>query len=186
MVDEIQRFLGCALICVAAIGCSSPSAGKPLNTVADVDLNRYAGDWHEIGRLPNRFQTKCAGNVTASYSLRDDGRIDVINRCRKSDGSEMQAKGVARRAKKDGPASRLEVRFAPAWLSAIPAVWGDYQVMELAPNYSWVLIGEPERRYLWILARSPEMQEFTYRELVDRAAAQGFDMKSFVRTPFLD
>jgi apolipoprotein D and lipocalin family protein len=153
-----------------------------LQVVPDVDLVRYAGLWHEVARLPNRFQEKCAGNVTAHYTLRPDGKITVRNRCRIENGTFIEATGVARRARKEGPNSILKVRFAPAVLSFLPQVWGDYQIMALSADYQHAVIGAPNRKYLWILSRSPEVDASTYHELVQEARRQGFNVDLLQRT----
>lgn len=155
---------------------------EPLRVVPSVDLKRYAGLWYEIARLPNRFEEKCAGNVTAFYELTADDRIKVVNECRKRDGKLTKAEGVARLADKDGPNSRLEVRFAPGFLSLLPFVWGDYQIIDLAPDYSYALVGSGNRDYLWLLSRTPQIDESTYKKLTDSATAQGFDVSKIVRT----
>src|SRR5512138_2451909 len=99
-------------------------AGAELQTQDWIDLPRYMGVWYEIARLPNRFQKQCAGDVRATYSLRADGRVTVVNECRRADGSMARAVGEARRADPVAPASRLKVRFAPGFLSFLPFVWG--------------------------------------------------------------
>ncbi|HJU54257.1 MAG TPA: lipocalin family protein [Pyrinomonadaceae bacterium] len=154
----------------------------PLRVVPSVDLSRYAGLWYEIARLPNRFEEKCAGDVTAHYSLTEAARLKVVNRCRKKNGEMSEAEGVARLADKRGANTRLKVRFAPSFLSFLPFVWGDYQIIELAPDYSYALVGEPSRKYLWILSRTPRMDEDTYRKLTEAASSQGFDVSRLVRT----
>jgi apolipoprotein D and lipocalin family protein len=154
---------------------------KPLKVVPQVDLERYAGKWFEIARLPNEFQDDCASDVSAVYTLRPDGRIDVTNRCLKPDGRVNEATGVARRVEGQ-PASILEVRFAPGWLSFLPNVWGDYQIIELDPEYSHVLVGSPDRKYLWILARTPQLEPSVYQSLLDAAKAQGFDTSGMTMT----
>ncbi len=155
----------------------------PVESVRAVDLGRYAGRWHEIARLPNRFQEKCACCTTATYTLRPDGRVTVVNECRTADGELTRAVGVARLASPDGPASRLKVRFAPAFLSFLSMVWGNYWVLDLADDYSHALVGSPDRGYLWILAREPALAEATYARLVEKARQQGFDTTRMVRTP---
>lgn len=155
---------------------------EPLRVVPSVDLSRYAGLWYEVARLPNRFEKKCVSDVTAEYTPRADGRIGVVNRCRKADGRLTAAEGVARPADKKGANSRLKVRFAPAFLSFLPFVWGDYQIIELAPDYSHAVVGDPSRKYLWILSRTPRLDEATYRRLNEAAAAQGFDVSRMIRT----
>lgn len=154
---------------------------RSLRVVESVDLERYAGRWYEIARLPNRFEEDCAGDVTADYTLRPDGKIDVVNRCHKTNGKREIAKGVARVADKATNA-KLEVRFAPEFLSFLPQVWGDYQIIELATDYSYAVVGDPPRKYLWVLARTPQLDEAIYQKAVERAQAQGFDVTRLIKT----
>lgn len=171
-----------ALLVVAAahVGLGAQQSG-PLNVVPDVDYQRYAGTWYEIARLPNKFQRDCAGDVTATYAPRPDGRIAVTNRCREADGSLKEAEGVARRVKGQ-PTSILQVRFAPALLSFLPMVWGDYQIIELGPGYEHAIVGTPDRSYLWILARAPQVDPELYRRLVESARRQGFNVSALAAT----
>jgi apolipoprotein D and lipocalin family protein len=155
---------------------------KPLQVVPTVDLPRYAGTWYEIARLPNKFQKECMGNVTATYTLLDNGEIKVVNRCRKSNGETTEAEGRARRASDDEPNSKLKVRFAPAFLSFLPFVWGNYWILELASDYSHAVVGEPDRKYLWILARSPKMDDDTLAGILDRVKQQGYDVRALIKT----
>ena len=158
-------------------------AAAPLATQDWVDLARYAGRWYEIARLPNRFQDQCAGDVAATYTLRPDGRVAVVNECRRRDGRTTRVAGLARRASEKGPASRLKVRFAPAILSFLPFVWGDYWILELDRDYRHAVVGDPSRKYLWILSRSPEMDDAGYESLAAAASRLGFDTARLVRTP---
>src|ERR1043165_3357702 len=96
---------------------------EALRVVPSVDLPRYAGLWYEVARLPNRFEEKCAGDVTAEYTPKGTDRLKVVNRCRTRDGKMTEAVGEAKRADKEGPNSRLKVRFAPGFLSFLPFVW---------------------------------------------------------------
>lgn len=155
---------------------------RPLVVVPDLDLKRYAGTWFEIARFPNRFQAFCDGNVTATYTLLDDGTVKVVNRCRTAEGEWKEAEGKARKQDPDGSPAKLEVRFAPAFLSFLPFVWGDYWVIDLAPDYSFAVIGEPSREYLWILARSPKIDDKTYDVIIQRIRSQGYDVPRLVRT----
>lgn len=166
----------------AAMVVRAESSDPPLSVVPSVDLTRYSGVWYEIARLTNRFEKKCVGDVTAHYSLLTRESLRVVNRCRKMNGRFTEAKGVARLADKTGANSRLKVRFAPSFFSFLPFVWGDYQVIDLAPDYSYALVGEPGRKYLWILSRTPQLDQATYRKLTEFAAAQGFDVSKLVRT----
>jgi apolipoprotein D and lipocalin family protein len=154
----------------------------PLKTVPKVDLNRYAGQWYEIARYPNWFQKACAGETTATYTLLKDGGLKVVNRCREQGGSFKSAEGAGRVASKDGSNSKLEVRFAPAALSWLSAVWGDYQIIALGPDYDYAVVGTPDRKYLWILARQARLPEELYRKLVALAVEQGFQADKIVKT----
>lgn len=153
----------------------------PLRTVGEVDYARYAGTWFEVARLPFKYQKDCAGDVTANYAPRPDGRITVTNRCVRADGSVIEAKGVARR-EKGKAASVLKVRFAPAFLSLIPAVWGDYQIIALGAQYEYAVVGTPDRKCLWILSRAPGMDPSLYAQLKEQAKSQGFDVAALVET----
>ena len=148
----------------------------PVHTVDTVDLDRYAGDWFEVSRFPNRFQRQCASDVRATYVRRPDGRVDVINRCRLEDGSSTDAQGIARVAD-DRTFAKLKVRFAPAALSFLPFVWGDYWILGLASDYTWATVGSPDRNYLWILARTPVLDADRLASALAAARANGFDVE---------
>lgn len=157
-------------------------AREPLELVDSLDLDRYQGRWYEIARLPNRFQDQCAGEVSANYERLEDGRVQVTNRCRKPDGSWSEVQGIARRDSSDARAAALEVRFAPRWLSFLPFVWGDYRVMALDDDYRHSLVGSDDRKYLWILAREPDLGANVFEDLVEQARRQGFDVSALQRT----
>ncbi len=169
-----------AVLALMLSGMSVSHAG--LNLVDQVDLERYQGRWYEIARLPNRFQRQCESNVTAHYRLRDDGRVEVTNRCRREDGSQVEAGGVARRADPEGPEAALEVRFAPRWMSFLPFVWGDYRILALGADYDDALVGSDNRRYLWVLSRSPELSETRLEALLKTAREQGFELDELIYT----
>jgi len=157
------------------------AANKPLATISTLDAKRYMGTWYEIAKFPNSFQDKCIGYTIATYSVREDGRVDVVNRCRRNDGSTDVAEGVARQpAGANSP--KLEVRFAPAIVSFIPQVWGDYWVIDLDADYTLAAVSEPKREYLWILSRTPTVEPAAYNTLLKRLAAQGLDMNRLVPT----
>lgn len=160
-------------------GCS-PLAGKavessPLTPIASLDVRRYMGEWYEIAKYPNWFQSKCASETSARYTLRADGTVEVVNRCRRENGQWDEVAGTARQiGAADSPT--LQVRFAPAWLSWLPSVWGNYWVIELDEAYSLAAISEPTREYLWILARTPTVEAEAYRSLLRRLEEKGFDL----------
>jgi lipocalin/uncharacterized protein YbjT (DUF2867 family)/ligand-binding SRPBCC domain-containing protein len=175
-----------AAVALAAAATLQPATARaqapaPVRTVPLVDLDRYAGDWFEIARFPNRFQRRCVGDVRASYTRRPDGRFDVVNRCRTADG-QTEARGVGRIVD-ERTFARLKVRFAPAWLSWLPVVWGDYWIIGLAADYSWAVVGDPGREYLWILARAPHLDDEPAAAARAVARASGFDVERLVPTP---
>lgn len=154
------------------------SAAEPVRSVPQLDISRYAGHWHEIARLPVFFQRKCVGDITAAYTLRDDKLIGVSNACRVEDGGRDTAEGVARTV--EGHPGRLQVRFAPDWLSWLPMVWADYWVIDLDPDYEWAVVGSPNRKYLWILSRTPTMEKALFEQIKARAEKMGYDLKPLV------
>lgn len=163
--------------------CTAPQEEKsPLQVVPSIDVNRYCGTWYEIARLPNRFQKKCVSDVTANYTLLEDGTLRVVNRCRTETGEFIESEGRARRKADDEPNSKLEVRFAPAFLSFLPMVWGKYWVIDLAADYSYAVIGEPDREYLWILSRTPTIPPETYDSITGKIREMGYDPALLVRT----
>lgn len=153
---------------------------RPLATVKQVDLQQYAGTWYEIARLPQWFQRGCYDS-TATYSLNEDGTVKVVNRCQRVDEEASEAIGTARVVPDSGNA-RLKVRF-DNWISRlIPTITeGNYWIIALDQDYQTVVIGEPSREYLWILARQPELPEDQYQALVKIAASKGFPVEQLER-----
>lgn len=164
-----------------AAGLISVAWAQQVQSVTNVDLNRYVGKWYEIARFPNRFQEDCAANVTAQYNKRADGEIDVVNRCKERDGKLAEKTGRARVAD-TATNAKLQVRFVPDWLGWIPFLWADYWIIDLAGDYSIAVIGDPSRDYLWILARTPTISATDYEALVNRATVQGYDTAKLVKT----
>ena len=168
-----------ACCAVLAFMCAGPArAAAPVTSVPELELSRYAGHWYEIAHLPVSFQRQCAADVTVSYALRADGRIEVRNACLTRDGRRAEADGVARTV--EGHPGRFQVRFVPGWLSWLPLVWADYWVIALDPEYQWVVVGDPDREYLWILAREPAMDADLFERLKARAEAMGYDLAPLV------
>ena len=154
---------------------STPASTQaPLPTIAALDVPRYMGRWYEIAKFPNWFQRKCVADTSANYQLLADGSVEVLNQCRQKNGEMQQALGAARQI---GPATspKLQVRFAPAWLSVLPFVWGNYWVIDLDERYELVAISEPKREYLWVLSRSPQVEPARYQALLSRLKALGLD-----------
>jgi apolipoprotein D and lipocalin family protein len=146
---------------------SVPQPNKP------VDLQKYLGRWYEIARYEQAFQKDCEG-VTADYALRKNGRIDVLNRCRKPGGKLSEARGRAKVVDRTTNA-KLKVSFFGPF-------YGDYWVLDHAEDYSWAIVGEPSGRYLWILAREANPLETAVSALVERARMMGYDTTLLRRT----
>ena len=169
-----------SLLCLCSLGAHGQS-DEQVKTIASLDVPRYMGTWYEIAKFPNWFQKKCVSNTKAVYSVRADGNLKVLNSCKTADGSVSEAEGTARQiGSKDSP--KLEVRFAPAWLSFLPMVWGDYWVIDLDPQYQVAAVSDPRREYLWVLSRTPQLDKKTYDELLQRLQAQQFDVRKLETT----
>nr|HPA71232.1 lipocalin family protein [Spirochaetota bacterium] len=165
-----------AVFLTACITCDT-ARHPELATVKAVDLARYTGTWHEIARLPNSFE-KGLVCVTATYTLRPDGKIGVVNRGRMESDRRRDKSATAVGWVPDAAhPGRLLVRF----------FWpfnGDYWIIKLDErNYAWALVGEPSRKYLWILARERALDAATYAELVDEARRAGFDVDRLYPVP---
>jgi apolipoprotein D and lipocalin family protein len=148
---------------------------KPLEVVPYVDLGRYAGTWYEIATIPQRFQKDCVG-VTATYTLRDDGTVAVLNKCRKKalDGELKEANAKAWVVDKKTNA-KLKVQFFWPFKA-------DYWVIDLDADYQYAVVGHPGRKYLWILSRTPRMDESLYQDLLQRIANKGYDPSLIKKT----
>ena len=153
----------------------------PLQTIERLQVPRYMGVWYEVAKFPNVFQRRCVGDTRAEYSIVAPGRLRVLNRCRLASGEFDQAVGEARQLGGEH-SPRLQVRFAPAWLSWLPVVWGDYWVIDLEEDYQLVAISEPRREYLWVLSRTPEVDPQRYARLIERLRAQGLDTDRLEKT----
>jgi apolipoprotein D and lipocalin family protein len=159
----------------------APGPAEPLQTIERLDVSRYLGTWYEIAKYPNIFQRQCVSDTRALYRPREDGQLDVVNHCRKDNGEMAEAVGRGRQiGAADSP--KLEVRFAPAWLSWLPLVWGNYWVIDLDPGYQLAAVSEPKREFLWILSRTPEVDAVAYQALLGRLQAKGFDLSKLEKT----
>ena len=174
-----MRVRATALLGLMGAGCSTTTTARlhlpELQTAPRVDLGRYVGTWYEIASFPQSFQRGCTA-TTATYTLRGDGQIDVVNRCRKGspDGPDKVAKGRARIVDPSSNA-KLEVSFFGPF-------WGDYWIIDLGADYEYAVVGHPGRDYLWILSRAPTMKAEVYEAILQRLAAQGYETNRLVRT----
>lgn len=159
------------------MACHAPRPDTaPLATVAQVDLERYTGRWHEIAKIPHPFQRQCVRDTTADYSKNADGTIAVVNRCRKSDGTFDEARAIARVTDTTSNA-RLEVSFFSV-LGWRP-VWGNYWILALGPDYDYAVVGEPTRRFGWILSRTTTLPAATREQLDRKLRELGYTPEQF-------
>jgi apolipoprotein D and lipocalin family protein len=158
------KLLNIIVMSFAMLGCKAHN--QPLETVPEVDLNRYAGVWYEIAAFPQHFEKGCSC-TTAEYQLTGKNYVKVINKCQRT-GKLSKAEGKAFIVPNSGNA-KLKVQF----------FWpfkGDYWIIELDPDYQWAVVGEASRKYLWILSRKPFLDETTYKDLLKHASDKGFDI----------
>jgi apolipoprotein D and lipocalin family protein len=176
-LPDCRRRFGTLLGFLAVLGGCAPTGPglPPLQTVAQVDLQRYMGTWYEIASYPHRFQKGCVAS-RADYELQADGRVKVVNQCREDrlDGPVRKVTGTAR-VIDAATNARLEVSFFRPF-------WGEYWIIALDAGYHWVVVGHPSREYLWILSRTPAMDETVYRQLLGGLTAQGYDPARLRRT----
>jgi apolipoprotein D and lipocalin family protein len=166
-----------------AARAQSPAAqppGEPLTALPSLDVPAYMGTWYQVAWFPNRFQKQCVSDTRAEYRQREDGRIDVLNRCRLADGQFNDADGIARPAGSTLQRNRLspatlEVSFLPALLRWIPA-WGSYWVIALADDGRYAVVSEPQRQYLWVRARAPRLSANDEATIRSALLRQGFDL----------
>jgi len=143
-------------------------------TVPSVDLKKYAGTWYEIARYPNRFQRKCNSDVRATYSLQPNGKVRVLNQCKEANGKIKTAKGTAKVVDQVSNA-KLKVTFF--W-----PFYGDYWILDLDQDYTYAVVGEPKRKYLWVLSRTPEIDSNLYATILERIKEQGYDTMKLIPT----
>ncbi len=163
-----------AIMALGLVAHRANASTTNVQTVPSVDLTKFLGKWYEIAVIPYFFERNCTG-TNANYALRADGKIDVHNICNKKslDGKLSEARGVAVVANNNN--AKLKVSF-------FGPIYANYWIIDLGKNYEYAVTANPNRKYLWILSRTPRMDENTYQEIVSRAAQQGFDVSKLVRT----
>ena len=154
-------------------------SGNEPESVEDLELERYLGLWYEIDRLPLRFEDAGSNDVTAHYSLNDDGTVRVDNRCLDADGQPVQALGQAEPDAEH--LGRLRVSFLPEALRWIPFTRADYWVLKIDPEYQYALVGTPDRKHLWLLAREHRIDAAVEDEYLSEARAQGYELEDWIR-----
>lgn len=167
------KLVGFAVLLTVACSNNAQMNNIDTRTVESLDLEKYLGTWYEIARFPHSFEKDLVG-VTATYSLRKDGKIRVVNQGYKGtlDGKLSRAEGKAKFPDPDDT-SRLKVSFFLFF-------YGDYFVLELDRDYQWAMIGSSNPNFFWILSRTPQMDQETYEMLLDNARERGYDLTNLV------
>ena len=174
-MDYLFKYTLTVLIFSAAI-IKGQDMTSELQVVNTVDLKKYIGLWYEIAKIPNRFQKDCKRNTTAIYSIMEDGKIKVVNSCMESDGSTDIAEGVARVVDTTSNA-KLEVSFVK--LLGLNLFWGDYWIFGLGNDYEYALVGSPDRKYGWILSRTPSLPQEKIDQISNQLKLNGYDPVKF-------
>lgn len=174
--------LGGAVLVGLGMATMTYAQTKPLQTVEKVELDRYLGTWYEVARKPLSFQNKCASDVTARYTLNENGNIVVDNRCIGKDGKQNQslAEGFVQNAPFN---TKLKVSFLPEVIRWLPVGRGDYWVLKLDDDYQTALVGEPKRKYMWVLSRDPNIDPKVLNEYLDYAKSLGYNLDDLIQTP---
>lgn len=176
----VKMFAGASLL-IGLGALVNTHAKAPLQTVDHVELDRYLGVWYEIARKPMYFQNKCDYDVTATYTINENGNVHIVNRCfdKQANKHEAIAEGFVSNAPFN---SQLEVSFLPEAVRWIPIARGDYWILKMDEDYQTVLVGEPRRRYLWILSRQPQLDQAVVKHYLDHAKLQGYDISDLIYT----
>lgn len=161
---------------IGGCGAIPGSPVEPLDTVEYVDVEKYMGTWYEIAKYPNGFQQNCSG-VTAEYALREDGTVRVFNTCRASDGETIKdtIEGFATVADKATNAKLTVYFFYP--------FGAPYWIIDLDEDYRYAVVGDPTRRFLWILSRTPTLDPALYDQILERLPEKGYDPSRLELTP---
>ncbi|WP_447598208.1 lipocalin family protein [Nitrospira sp. Nam80] len=181
-LDTLQRLWYAGIMgCLLSSACAGPDpkSAHPLPVVSSVDLARYAGTWYEIARLPMWFQRHCVDSK-AVYTARSDGTIGVHNECVTDNGNTDSADGIVTVVDTETNA-RLNVVF-DNWFARLfgSSDNGNYWILDLDAEYRAALVGTPDRQYLWILARSPGLDEATFQRLVSKGRELGFPVDKLI------
>jgi apolipoprotein D and lipocalin family protein len=187
MIRGWRRVLAGWLAAAPLAGMAEP---PPLQALPSLDVAAYMGTWYQVAWIPNRFQKQCMSDTSATYRDLGDGRIEVLNRCKRADGEFDSVLGIARPPAgvvriQEGrliPA-RLEVSFLPAWLRWTGLGWGAYWVVDLAPDGRYAIVSEATRQYLWVLSRQPVLTFSDDVAVQTRLQALGFERSRVLAHP---
>ena len=166
---------------VAAI--VAKKAKKALASAAHVDLDRFVGSWFEIARLPDRGDKQCVSDARATYARTEDG-LRLLSLCRRENGTIKRSTGRAKLAD-DATQARFKISYSHPAFDALPFVWSDYTIIDVADDYSTAIVGADSRKQLWLLSRQPTIADTVRQDFLNKARAQGFDTSALVFTPHI-
>ncbi len=183
----IRSLLMLTLLLSGSLAWSQGAALVPLAALPSLDVPAYMGAWYQVAWFPNRFQSQCASDTAATYRQLEGGQVEVINRCRLADGRLDEVTGVARPAGSTLAGNQLqpaqlEVSFLPRALRWLP-IWGSYWVIQLADDGRYAVVSEAQRKYLWVLSRTPQLLPADQTEIRSRLVQQGFDLSRWQAHP---
>ncbi len=180
-----QIFLRGMLLATVVMSPTLYAQDRSLATVPRVELDKYLGLWYEVARKPLFFQKECQKNVTARYTINEYGNVEVDNRCIDQEGNELRSlgEGFVSNAPYN---SKIKVSFLPEALRWVPFARGDYWILKIDSQYQMALVGEPKRKYLWVLSRTPHPDEQKVTEYLRYAQTLGFSIKDMVRSEQTD
>jgi apolipoprotein D and lipocalin family protein len=160
------RWLGYGVLGLALTGCYDTA--PPPDVATGVELERFAGKWFEIAKLPRLTEANCTATV-ASYTLRADGDLDMTSECH-LDELDGPVKSLSAKAKVIDRAVTAKLALD------VGGFYGDYWILEVGQSYEYAVIGHPSRDYLWVLSRTPTLDDSTLHGILKRAEAQRFDV----------
>jgi apolipoprotein D and lipocalin family protein len=179
MIKLLTRFALVVMASFLAIGFAHSAENLEPNTAGNVDLKQYQGTWYEIARLPMFFQRNCAQSE-AVYALKNDGNVGVTNRCRTLEGEWNKATGTAS-PQVPGKTDKLWVVFDNWFSRLLPWVAkGDYWILNVSDGYQTAVVGNPDRKYLWLLSRTPTVSNSVRSQMLSQAQQQGYDTTKLI------
>lgn len=169
------------ILCAASVQSQVYAESSTLAAIPKLELSQYLGLWYEVARKPLYYEKECASDVTARYTVNEYGNVAVDNRCIRKDGSELRSLGEAFISNEPFN-SKFKVSFIPEAIRWLPVARGDYWILKIDPHYQMALVGEPKRKYLWLLSRNPHPDEVQVTEFLRYAQSVGFNIKDLIRT----
>lgn len=170
----MRKLVNIFLCVILLSSCKYQDSMIDKSVVDNFDVDKYLGQWYEIARFDHSFERGMQG-VTATYSYREDGKIKVVNNGYKDslNGVFSEAIGKAKIPNVNEP-SKLKVSFF--WI-----FYGDYFVLDIDKDYQWALVGSKSDKYLWILSRTPQIDDSLYSLLLDKLKTRGYDVNKLIK-----